>query len=64
MLRADLAAYERAGETQLARIGRDLLRRAGAPIRRGRGDAVVPAALRARGVTSRELDVLRLVDAG
>ena len=43
---------------------RDLLRRAGAPTRRGRGNAEVPPALRALGVTSRELDVLGLVHAG
>ncbi|MDQ1375441.1 MAG: hypothetical protein QOJ09_2779, partial [Actinomycetota bacterium] len=32
--------------------------------RRGRGDSVVPASFRALGVTSRELDVLKLVEAG
>ena len=41
-----------------------LLRRAGAPTRRGRGDSTVPPALRALGITSRELDVLGLVAAG
>ena len=35
-----------------------LLRRAGVAVRRGRGDSTVPAALRAHGVTSREVDVL------
>ena len=63
-LRADLAAYEGAGDIALGRICRELLRRAGAETRRGRGDSVVPARLRALGVTSRELDVLRLIDAG
>ncbi len=32
--------------------------------RRGRGDSIVPAGLRALGVTSREVDVLKLVVAG
>ena len=32
--------------------------------RRGRGDSEVPASLRALGVTSREVDVLKLVAAG
>jgi DNA-binding CsgD family transcriptional regulator len=63
-LRADLRSYELAGEDRLARICRDLLRQAGAPTRRGRGDSEVPPQLRARGITSRELDVLRLVAAG
>jgi DNA-binding CsgD family transcriptional regulator len=61
-LRIDLAAFEAAGEEQLARLIRDLLRRAGAPTRRGRGDAVVPIGLRAVGVTSREMDVLHLIE--
>ena len=64
LLRADVAACEQGGDIGLARIGRDLLRRAGAPIRRGRGDSEVPPALRAAGLTSRELDVLRLVEGG
>ncbi len=60
LLRADLAANE-PESPPLARLCRDLLRRAGAPTRRGRGASPVPPALRASGVTSRELDVLRLV---
>jgi DNA-binding NarL/FixJ family response regulator len=48
----------------MARTCRDLLRRAGQPTRRGRGRASVPPALRALGVTSREVDVLELVTAG
>jgi DNA-binding CsgD family transcriptional regulator len=64
LLRADLSAYEQGGDHQLARIARDLLRQAGAPVRRGRGDAVVPPRLRAAGITSRELDVLTLLDRG
>jgi DNA-binding NarL/FixJ family response regulator len=39
-----------------------LLRRAGQPVpRRGRGSSAVPPELRAVGVTSREVDVLRMV---
>ncbi|MGK5111749.1 ATP-binding protein [Geodermatophilus sp. CPCC 205506] len=64
LLRADLAEHERAGDHQLARTCRDLLKRAGAPTRRGRGTSSVPGALRAAGVTSREMDVLGLVAAG
>ncbi|WP_167761548.1 LuxR family transcriptional regulator [Blastococcus sp. CT_GayMR19] len=64
LLRRDLAEHERAGDSSLARICRDLLKRAGAPTRRGRGDSPVPGALRAAGVTSREMDVLGLVSAG
>ena len=42
VLRASLAEHEQAGEEALARIVRDLLRRAGAPTRRGRGNLAVP----------------------
>jgi DNA-binding CsgD family transcriptional regulator len=64
-LRHDLPGHDRYGPTPLARTCRDLLRRAGAPVpRRGRGDSQVPAALRAAGVTSREMDVLGLVAQG
>ena len=64
LLRRDLAEHERADDHQLARTCRDLLKRAGAPTRRGRGTSSVPGALRAVGVTSREMDVLSLVSAG
>ena len=63
-LRVDLAAFETAGEEAMARLVRDLLRRAGSPTRRGRGNSDVPIGLRAVGVTSREVDVLRLVQEG
>ena len=63
-LRADLTAFEASGNEKLARYCRDLLRRAGAPTRRGRGDSSVPPALRTLGITSRELDVLTAVTAG
>jgi DNA-binding CsgD family transcriptional regulator len=63
-LRAALSEHERADEPTLARTCRDLLRRAGAPTRRGRGDSAVPRELRAKGITSREMDVLTLVAEG
>jgi DNA-binding CsgD family transcriptional regulator len=63
-LRNDLAVYERDDEQELARISRDLLRLAGAPTRRGRGSGPVPADLRAKGVTSREVDVFDLLASG
>jgi DNA-binding CsgD family transcriptional regulator len=63
-VRADLAAHEEAGEEQLAQTCRDLLRVAGVPTRRPRDGAPVPAALRARGITSREAEVLSLVASG
>jgi DNA-binding CsgD family transcriptional regulator len=63
-LRADLTVFESDGERLLARTVRDLLRQAGAPTRRGRGESQVPPGLRAFGVTSREMDVLGLVADG
>ncbi|HKS52017.1 MAG TPA: AAA family ATPase [Pseudonocardiaceae bacterium] len=63
-LRADLAAHEQVGDAGLARTCRDLLRAAGAPTRRGRGNSPVSPTLRAHGITSREVDVLILVTAG
>jgi DNA-binding NarL/FixJ family response regulator len=59
-LRADLAAHGQAGDAHLERACQDLLRRAGAPIRR-RGRTAVPPRLAALGVTGREIDVLSLV---
>ncbi|HJY45966.1 MAG TPA: AAA family ATPase [Propionibacteriaceae bacterium] len=64
LLRADLTAFEASGNEKLARFCRDLLRRAGAATRRGRGDSTVPPTLRSMGITSRELDVLTAVTAG
>jgi DNA-binding CsgD family transcriptional regulator len=64
LLRASLTEHAAAGEEPFARACRDLLRRAGAPTRRGRGSRAVPPALAALGVTSRELDVLALLAAG
>lgn len=59
------AYYDSGGYERLARACRALLVEAGAPApRRGRGDSLVPPHLRALGVTSRELDVLKLVAEG
>ncbi len=59
------ARFTELGVDRPARACRTLLAQAGAPApRRGRGESTVPAELRALGVTSRELDVLKLVAAG
>jgi len=64
-LREAAAFFAARGEQPIAAACRALLRRAGAPVpRTGRGDSVVPAELRALGVTSREADVLVLVAEG
>jgi len=64
-LRGAEAFFADRGHGRLARRCRLLLGDIGAPMpRRGRGDSVVPASLRALGVTSREVDVMRLVVAG
>ncbi|HEY6745156.1 MAG TPA: AAA family ATPase [Mycobacteriales bacterium] len=63
--REALPVFAGRGETRLASRCREVLRKAGAPVPRpGRGDTPVPAALRAAGVTSREVDVLRLLADG
>jgi DNA-binding CsgD family transcriptional regulator len=59
------AFFSARGYDRIARWSRSLLAKAGAPVpRRGRGDSVVPSELRALGITSRELDVLKLIAAG
>ena len=64
-LRESEAFFATAGLERTARRCRLTMGEAGAPVpRRGRGTAVVPAALRALGVTSREGDVLELVALG
>jgi DNA-binding CsgD family transcriptional regulator len=65
-LREALAFFdERSYYAAVAAACRKLLARAGAPLpRRGRGKTTVPQALRARGVTSREADVVALVMEG
>jgi DNA-binding CsgD family transcriptional regulator len=65
MIRESLGFFEDAGQDRLAAACKAVLRRIGAPVpRRGRGDSKVPADLRRRGVTSREMDVLRLLSRG
>ena len=64
-LREALAFYEHHDDDPLASACRSLLRRAGAPVpRRRAGDDPIPGVLRARGVTGREVDVLRLLADG
>ena len=61
-LREGAVCFEDLGQVPLTSRCRSLLRQAGAPLpRTGRGESTVPARLRALGVTSREVDVLRLV---
>jgi DNA-binding CsgD family transcriptional regulator len=59
-----LAYFDGRGEERIASACRALLRRAGIPVPRRRGDQTVPPELRALGITSRELEVLRLVADG
>lgn len=64
-LRAAEAFFAERGHARVARRCRLLLGEIGAPMpRRGRGESAVPEGLRALGVTSREVDVVRLVVAG
>ena len=64
-LREGEAFFGGQGYDKLVRRCRTMLGEAGAPVpRRGRGESEVPTALRALGVTSREVDVLKLVAAG
>ena len=64
-LRQAEAYFGTRGYDRLARRCRAMLGEAGVPVpRRGRGESDVPASLRALGVTSREVDVLKLVAAG
>ena len=64
-LRPAYEYFESSGTPAPARACGSMLRSIGEPVaRRGRGDAVVPQDLRARGVTSREMDVLLLIREG
>lgn len=63
-LREALAYFDERGEEANASACRSLLRRAGLAVPRRRGDETVPLDLRAMGVTSRELEVLRLLAEG
>ena len=57
--------FEAQNQDRVASACRSLLRKAGVKVRRrGRGDSAVPAELAARGVTSREMDVLTLIREG
>jgi DNA-binding CsgD family transcriptional regulator len=64
-LRQALPVLESAGHDRVVAACKALLRKAGAPLpRKGRGESKVPLDLRSLGVTSREMDVLRLVADG
>jgi DNA-binding CsgD family transcriptional regulator/tetratricopeptide (TPR) repeat protein len=64
-LREALAFFEEHDDEPLASACRSLLRRAGAPVpRRRAGGDEIPGELRARGVTGREVEVLRLLGEG
>ncbi|MDQ3980848.1 MAG: AAA family ATPase [Actinomycetota bacterium] len=63
-LREALDFFDGRGDDRIASACRSLLRKAGAPVPRRRGDTDVPGELRALGVTSRELEVLRLLAVG
>ncbi len=64
-LRRALPVLESAGHDRVVAACKALLRKAGAPLpRKGRGGSEVPLDLRSLGVTSREMDVLRLVAGG
>ncbi|MDD7939048.1 AAA family ATPase [Actinomycetospora lutea] len=65
LLREALTRWEPAGEVRLVRWCRERLRMLGLPVPRpGRDHTAVPPALRAIGITGRELEVLRLVADG
>lgn len=63
-LREALTFFDHRGEHRIASACRSLLRKAGSPVPRRRGDEAIPGPLRAAGVTSRELEVLRLLALG
>lgn len=63
-LRQALAFFDDRGEQRIASACRSLLRKAGAPVPRRRGEEEVPGPLRAVGVTARELEVLHLLALG
>lgn len=63
-LRESLDLFHEQGDEALASACRSLLRDAGAAVPRRRGGTGVPADLRALGITSREVEVLRLLAGG
>jgi DNA-binding CsgD family transcriptional regulator len=61
-MREAASDFDASGHQQLASACRGILRQSGEPVPRpGRGSARVPAQLRGLGVTSREMEVYRLV---
>ncbi|HVE45631.1 MAG TPA: AAA family ATPase [Acidimicrobiales bacterium] len=63
-LREALGFFDQRGEERLASACRSLLRKAGAPVPRRRGEEAAPPALQALGATAREIEVLRLLGDG
>jgi DNA-binding CsgD family transcriptional regulator len=63
-LREALVVFEDHRQERLTAACRSLLRKAGAPVPRRSADSAIPAALRERGVTAREFEVLTLLADG
>lgn len=63
-LRTALAFFDHRDDDRIASACRSLLRKAGAPVPRRRGAEATPGSLGAFGVTSREVEVLRLLADG
>jgi DNA-binding NarL/FixJ family response regulator len=64
-LRDAIVFFDARGHQRVVSACRSLLRKAGVPVpRKGRGETEVPDALRALGVTTREMDVLVLLSEG
>jgi DNA-binding CsgD family transcriptional regulator len=59
-----LRFFDRNGDERIASACRSLLRKAGAPVPRRRGEEAALGSLRDLGVTARELEVLRLLGEG
>ena len=64
-LREAVSEFDLTGHERLASASRRILRTAGEPVpRASRGTAAVPRQMRRLGITSREMDVLRLLTSG
>ena len=63
-LREAMAQFEGHQQERLTTACRSLLRKAGAPVPRRRPGAQIPVALRGRGITEREVEVLTLLGEG
>jgi DNA-binding CsgD family transcriptional regulator len=63
-LREALGFFDQRGDERIASACRSLLRKAGAPVPRRRGEEGAPTTLRALGITAREMEVLRLLTEG